>query len=113
MGGGLICKAVVKRMCEGAITAGKKDRPPATRASPLEDFNNAISVNAHRFGLAEINQETVIFGRADISGIFEGVLRPIVEADGKGAKRLAFNQTLNLCDFHGGKVTSGAEYGKY
>ena len=70
------------------------------KASPLEDFNNAIGVNAHGFGLAEINQETVILWRADISGIFEGVLCPVVEADTKGTKRLAFYQTLNLCDFH-------------
>jgi hypothetical protein len=95
-------------MGEGAVTAGKQDRTPATTALPLEDFNNAIGVNAHRFGLAEINQETVILWRADISGIFEGVLRTVVEADTKGAKRLAFHQTLNRRDFHGGKVTSGA-----
>jgi hypothetical protein len=27
-------------------------------------------------------------------------LCPVVEADTKGTKRLAFYQTLNLCDFH-------------
>jgi hypothetical protein len=34
-------------------------------------------------------------------------MRTVVEADTKGAKRLAFHQTLNRRDFHGGKVTSG------
>ena len=95
-------------MAEEAVTAGKKDRTPATTALPFEDFNNAIGVNADRFGLAEINQETVILGRADISGIFEGVLRTVVEADTKGAKRLAFHQIPDFCNFHGGKITSGA-----
>ena len=75
---------------------------------PLEDFNNAIGVYAHGFGLAEINQETVILWRTDISGIFEGVMRTVVEADTKGAKRLAFHQIPDFCDFHGGKITPSA-----
>jgi len=50
----------------------------------------------------------VQFRGCDRQGIFEGVLGTVVEADTKGAKRLAFQKSLNRCDFHGGKVTSGA-----
>ncbi|MEK7684430.1 MAG: hypothetical protein AAB466_03295 [Verrucomicrobiota bacterium] len=100
-------------MGETDSTAGKKDPKSSTTALSLEDFNNAIGVNAHRFGLPKINQQTVILWRTDVSGIFEGVLSTVVEADAKGAKRLLFHQTLNLCDFHGTKVASGAEYGKH
>ena len=54
----------------------------------------------------------IILRCADIPGFFEKVLRAVVEADAKGAKRLAFHQTLNVFDFHRVKITSGAEFGK-
>jgi hypothetical protein len=54
----------------------------------------------------------IILRCADIPGFFEKVLRAVVEADAKGAKRLAFHQTLIFFDFHRVNITPGAEFGK-
>jgi hypothetical protein len=78
----------------------------------LEDFRDAIRIYAHRFRPAKINQQPVVLRRADISGVFEGVLRAVVESDGKGPKRAAFHPVSDFRNFHGEKVASDLEYGK-
>ena len=76
-----------------------------------EDFNNAIGGNKHRLFLTEIDDDVIILRRSDISGFFERVLRPVIEADTKRAERLPFHQTFDFLGFHAGKVTSGAASG--
>jgi len=77
-----------------------------------EDFDNAVRVNEDCLLLAEIENDVVILWSADIAGIFESVLRSVVESDGKGPKRASLHQILDLRNVHGEKVASGVGCGK-
>ncbi len=82
-------------------------RAGTTRLSP-KDFDDAVGINEHCFLLAEINDEMIVPGCPDISGFLERILRAVVEANAKGAKRLAFHHALDVFDFHEVKIASGA-----
>ena len=108
-------------MIIGGMAAQQRGRAACSPLEPtglkiwnlaLEDFCDAICVDPHRFGPAEINQQTVVFWRTDISGILECVLRAIVKPDGKWSKRTPFDQLFDLCNFHGEKIASNTNPGK-
>jgi len=75
-------------------------------------FDDAVRVNEHCLLLAEIKNDVVVLRSAHISGVFESVLRAVVESDGEGPKRASLHQLFDLRNFHGEKVASGAGCGK-
>ena len=82
-------------------------------ASALEDFHDAVRVNADALArVRKIEKKVAILARAEITAAFEIVFVPVVQADHKRTKRLPLHHPLNLLNFHGCTVAGSREMNK-
>ena len=73
--------------------------------SALEDFHDAVRVNANIFpGVGEVKQQVVILARAKVTAGLEMVFRSVVQADDERPERLALHHAFKFLDFHAGTV---------
>src|SRR5487761_2450259 len=87
---GLISRYEFRRSQRERWEMSAEERFIATGArltSLLNDFSDAVGVNAHRLGRAEVNDDPVVARCADISGFAEGVARAVVQTDCEWSER--------------------------
>jgi hypothetical protein len=66
----------------------------------VHHFHDVLGVNPDSLGLAEVNEKPIVLRRANIPRLRKGILRAIVQPNGKGPKRPPFDQALDFLDFH-------------
>ena len=72
--------------------------------SILENFRDAVGINPHRLRFSKINKQPVILRRADISRLFESILRAIIQSNAERSKWFALHEILDFLNFHNKKI---------